>query len=55
MQDNHSRSRRGVLRGLHYQIQHAQGKLVRVVAGEVFDVAVDLRAQLADVRPLRSA
>ena len=43
MQDNHSRSRRGVLRGLHYQIEHAQGKLVRVVAGEVFDVAVDLR------------
>jgi dTDP-4-dehydrorhamnose 3,5-epimerase len=43
VQDNHSRSRRGVLRGLHYQIEHAQGKLVRVVAGEVFDVAVDLR------------
>ena len=43
VQDNHSRSRRGVLRGLHYQIQHAQGKLVRVVVGEVFDVAVDLR------------
>jgi dTDP-4-dehydrorhamnose 3,5-epimerase len=43
VQDNHSRSRRGVLRGLHYQIQHPQGKLVRVVAGEVFDVAVDLR------------
>jgi len=43
VQDNHSRSTRGVLRGLHYQIQHAQGKLVRVVAGEVFDVAVDLR------------
>lgn len=43
VQDNHSRSVRGVLRGLHYQIQHAQGKLVRVVAGEVFDVAVDLR------------
>jgi dTDP-4-dehydrorhamnose 3,5-epimerase len=43
VQDNHSRSRRGVLRGLHYQIAHAQGKLVRVVAGEVFDVAVDLR------------
>ncbi len=43
MQDNHSRSRRGVLRGLHYQIEHAQGKLVRAVAGEVFDVAVDLR------------
>jgi dTDP-4-dehydrorhamnose 3,5-epimerase len=43
VQDNHSRSRRGVLRGLHYQIRRAQGKLVRVVAGEVFDVAVDLR------------
>jgi len=43
VQDNHSKSTRGVLRGLHYQIQQAQGKLVRVVAGEVFDVAVDLR------------
>ncbi|MCX4176116.1 MULTISPECIES: dTDP-4-dehydrorhamnose 3,5-epimerase [Paraburkholderia] len=43
VQDNHSRSSAGVLRGLHYQIQHAQGKLVRVVAGEVFDVAVDIR------------
>lgn len=43
VQDNHSRSARGVLRGLHYQIEHAQGKLVRVVEGEVFDVAVDLR------------
>jgi len=43
VQDNHSRSRRNVLRGLHYQITHAQGKLVRAVAGEVFDVAVDLR------------
>jgi dTDP-4-dehydrorhamnose 3,5-epimerase len=43
VQDNHSRSGRGTLRGLHYQIQHAQGKLVRVAAGEVFDVAVDLR------------
>src|SRR5215203_1111175 len=43
VQDNHSRSRRGVLRGLHYQIEHAQGKLVRAVAGEVYDVAVDLR------------
>jgi len=43
VQDNHSRSTRGVLRGLHYQINHAQGKLVRVIAGEVYDVAVDLR------------
>lgn len=43
VQDNHSKSHRGVLRGLHYQVQHPQGKLVRVVAGEVFDVVVDLR------------
>lgn len=43
VQDNHSRSQQGVLRGLHYQIQQPQGKLVRVVSGEVFDVAVDLR------------
>jgi dTDP-4-dehydrorhamnose 3,5-epimerase len=43
VQDNHSRSRRGVLRGLHYQVEHAQGKLVRAAIGEVFDVAVDLR------------
>ncbi|HDL90149.1 MAG TPA: dTDP-4-dehydrorhamnose 3,5-epimerase [Thermodesulforhabdus norvegica] len=43
VQDNHSKSRRGVLRGLHYQICHPQAKLVRVVVGEVFDVAVDLR------------
>ena len=43
VQDNHSRSGKGVLRGLHYQIRRPQGKLVRVVAGEVFDVAVDLR------------
>lgn len=45
VQDNHSRSQRGVLRGLHYQVQQAQGKLVRVSAGEVYDVAVDLRRQ----------
>ena len=43
VQDNHSRSVKGVLRGLHYQIQHPQGKLVRVTQGEVFDVTVDLR------------
>ncbi|MEO8345145.1 MAG: dTDP-4-dehydrorhamnose 3,5-epimerase [Betaproteobacteria bacterium] len=43
VQDNHSRSVRGVLRGLHYQIEHAQGKLVRASEGEVFDVAVDMR------------
>lgn len=43
VQDNHSRSTRNVLRGLHYQIKHVQGKLVRVVEGEILDVAVDLR------------
>jgi len=48
VQDNHSRSARGVLRGLHYQIEHAQGKLVRAVEGEVFDVAVDLRKSSAN-------
>lgn len=47
VQDNHSKSARHVLRGLHYQIQQPQGKLVRVVAGEVFDVAVDLRRSSA--------
>ena len=43
VQDNHSRSSKGVLRGLHYQLQQAQGKLVRVTQGTVFDVAVDIR------------
>jgi dTDP-4-dehydrorhamnose 3,5-epimerase len=47
VQDNHSRSSRGVVRGLHYQIEHAQGKLVRVTEGAVFDVAVDLRRSSA--------
>jgi dTDP-4-dehydrorhamnose 3,5-epimerase len=47
VQDNHSRSMRGVLRGLHYQVERPQGKLVRVVEGAVFDVAVDLRRRSA--------
>jgi dTDP-4-dehydrorhamnose 3,5-epimerase len=47
VQDNHSKSAANVLRGLHYQIEQAQGKLVRVTAGEVFDVAVDIRRQSA--------
>ena len=46
-QDNHSRSSKGVLRGLHYQVQQPQGKLVRVVRGTVFDVAVDIRPDSA--------
>lgn len=48
VQDNHSRSARNVLRGLHYQIVQPQGKLVRVIAGEVFDVCVDLRKSSPD-------
>jgi len=48
VQDNHSKSNRGVLRGLHYQIQHPQGKLVRVTQGRVFDVSVDLRRSSPD-------
>ena len=47
VQDNHSRSEKGVLRGLHYQIQQPQGKLVRVIVGSVFDVAVDIRTSSA--------
>ena len=47
VQDNHSRSSQGILRGLHYQTEHTQGKLVRVTAGAVFDVAVDLRKSSA--------
>jgi dTDP-4-dehydrorhamnose 3,5-epimerase len=43
VQDNHSRSSRGVLRGFHYQVKHPQGKLVRVTVGEVYDVAIDMR------------
>lgn len=43
VQDNHSKSKKGILRGLHYQTENTQGKLVRVISGEVFDVAVDLR------------
>ena len=47
VQDNHSRSQKGVLRGLHYQIENAQGKLVRVTAGSVLDIAVDIRRSSA--------
>ncbi|MFA0448934.1 dTDP-4-dehydrorhamnose 3,5-epimerase [Vibrio breoganii] len=45
VQDNHSKSKKGILRGLHYQTENTQGKLVRVVSGEVFDVAVDIRQE----------
>ena len=48
VQDNHSKSKQGILRGLHYQLQQPQGKLVRVISGEVFDVAVDLREDSAN-------
>ena len=48
VQDNHSKSSQGILRGLHYQTKHAQGKLVRVTTGTVFDVAVDLRKNSHD-------
>ncbi len=48
VQDNHSKSGLGVLRGLHYQIKHPQGKLVRVISGQVFDVAVDMRKRSPD-------
>ncbi|WP_298769039.1 dTDP-4-dehydrorhamnose 3,5-epimerase [uncultured Shewanella sp.] len=47
VQDNHSRSQRGVLRGLHYQTEQTQGKLIRVISGKVFDVAVDMRKNSA--------
>ena len=47
VQDNHSGSRKGVLRGLHYQLKQPQGKLVRALRGEIFDVAVDLRRDSA--------
>lgn len=47
VQDNHSKSKQGILRGLHYQTENTQGKLVRVIAGEVFDVAVDIRKESA--------
>lgn len=52
VQDNHSRSVKNVLRGLHYQIQQPQGKLVRVVQGEVFDVAVDLQKKQQNIWPM---
>ncbi|MBO9536365.1 dTDP-4-dehydrorhamnose 3,5-epimerase [Herbaspirillum sp.] len=55
VQDNHSRSAKGVLRGLHYQIQHAQGKLVRASVGEVLDVVVDIRRSSPDFGKWASA
>jgi dTDP-4-dehydrorhamnose 3,5-epimerase len=55
VQDNHSRSARGVLRGLHYQIRRPQGKLVRVIEGEIFDVAVDIRRGSANFGKWESA
>ena len=53
VQDNESRSKKGVLRGLHFQKKNPQGKLVRVIEGEVFDVAVDLRMQLKLTPPIQ--
>ena len=47
IQDNHSKSKQGILRGLHYQLEHTQGKLVRVTSGEIFDVVVDMRESSA--------
>jgi len=55
VQDNQSRSTAGVLRGLHYQVRQAQGKLLRVVAGEIYDVAVRYPAVVADVPAVRGA
>jgi dTDP-4-dehydrorhamnose 3,5-epimerase len=50
VQDNHSKSERGVLRGMHYQLQQPQGKLIRVVQGEIYDVAVDIRFGVPHLR-----
>ena len=52
VQDNHSHSVRGVLRGLHYQLHHPQAKLVQVISGEIFDVAVDIRARIIHLRSM---